>query len=129
MPAARGGFAVEMTPAAPNGRLPIVLHDLAKTFSGDLEATSTGIMVSYRADVPGSAGYVAIEIVTGSLDGRSGSFVLQHSGIMDRGGGTLSISVLPDSGTGGFAGLTGDMAIAIDEAGHHYQFDYELPDA
>lgn len=128
MPAARGGFTVEMTPAGPEGG-PIVRHDLAKSFDGDLSATSNGVMVSYREGVSGSAGYVAIEIVTGSLDGRSGSFVLQHSGIMDRGAGILSISVLPDSGTGSLAGLTGEMAIAIDEAGHHYQFDYELPDA
>lgn len=127
MPAARGGFVVETSPSGFDAG-PIVRQELTKSFTGDLEATSSGHMISYRSGASGSAGYVAIEIVTGSLDGKRGSFVLQHHGIMDRGGGTLSISVLPDSGTGDLVGLIGEMAIAIDGGDHHYQFDYDIPD-
>ena len=100
---------------------------LDKRYEGDLQATAQGQMLSALTSTKGSAGYVAIEQVTGTLAGRSGSFVLQHSGLMDRGTPQLSVTVVPDSGTGELAGLTGRLAIRINEAGHFYDFDYSLP--
>jgi len=100
---------------------------LDKQFHGDLEGTSKGEMLAVQSGVQGSAGYVAMERVTGTLAGRSGTFVLQHSGTMNRGEPGLTITVVPDSGTGGLEGLTGKMTIAIREGKHFYGFEYELP--
>jgi hypothetical protein len=97
-----------------------------KQFRGDLEGSSRGEMLTAGTDVKGSAGYVAIERVTGPLHGRSGSFVLQHNGIMTRGAPQLAIAVVPDSGTGELAGLAGRMTIEIDEGAHSYGFEYTL---
>ncbi len=97
-----------------------------KQFEGDLQATSKGQMLSGSTDVKGSAGYVAIEKVTGKLGGRSGSFILQHSGTMTRGVPQLSVTVVPDSGTEELTGLTGSMQINIADGKHSYQFDYTL---
>ncbi len=103
-------------------------HTLAKAYHGALEATATGEMLSAGTATPGSAGYVAIEKVTGTLEGRPGSFYLQHSGTLTRGVGTLAIHVIPDSGTDGLTGLKGTMQIVIAEGGaHSYVFEYELP--
>jgi hypothetical protein len=99
---------------------------LEKRFAGDLVASSTGEMLSAMTSVKGSAGYVAIERVTGTLEGRTGSFVLQHSGTMTRGAPSLMVSVVPDSGTGGLAGLSGTMTIDIVDGKHKYGFDYAL---
>jgi hypothetical protein len=102
-------------------------HALTKTYHGALEGTGIGEMLSAGTAMPGSAGYVAIEKVTGTLDGRGGSFYLQHSGTLERGKGTLSIHVIPDSGTEALVGLTGTMQIVIGDGGKHsYVFDYEL---
>lgn len=102
-------------------------HALAKVFHGGLEGTSIGEMLSAGTATPGSAGYVAIEKVTGTLDGRSGSFYLEHTGILNRGEGSLHIQVIPDSGTDGLVGLTGTMQIVIAEGGaHSYVFDYKV---
>jgi Protein of unknown function (DUF3224). len=101
---------------------------LDKQYSGDLVAHSLGEMLAYRSAVDGSAGYVAMERVTGTLRGHRGTFVLQHSGSMDRGAPTLIVSVVPDSGSGELAGLAGTLAIHIDaQGGHSYMFDYQLP--
>ncbi|MCW3480959.1 DUF3224 domain-containing protein [Neisseriaceae bacterium JH1-16] len=100
-----------------------------KRFTGDLLATSQGEMLSAGTTVPGSAGYVAIERVIGSLHGRAGSFVLQHSGTLTRGAAQLSVTVVPDSGTDALLGLSGRMSIEIADGRHHYSFDYQLPDA
>lgn len=101
-----------------------------KQFHGELEATSKGEMLTAMTGTKGSAGYVAIERVTGSLAGRSGSFTLQHTGTMNRGAPELSVTVVPDSGTGQLAGLTGKMTIRIEEGGkHYYDFDYSLAEA
>jgi hypothetical protein len=100
---------------------------VAKQFHGDLEGTSTGEMLSAGTSTQGSAGYVAIERVTGTLGGRSGTFILQHSGTMTRGAPQLSITVVPDSGTGQLAGLTGTMTITIVNGKHSYEFAYEVP--
>jgi hypothetical protein len=100
---------------------------LIKKFSGALEASARGQMLSAGTSTTGSAGYVAIDHVTGTLAGRKGSFVLQHSGTMNRGVPTLSISVVPDSGTDDLAGLTGTLSINIVDGRHFYEFDYSLP--
>ena len=100
-----------------------------KEFKGDLAATSKGEMLSAGTAVKGSAGYVAIERVIGTLAGRRGSFVLQHNGLMNRGAPHLVITVVPDSGTGELAGLSGTMAIIIADGKHSYELDYSLPAA
>ena len=100
---------------------------LDKRFHGALEATSAGEMIAFRTARPDSAGYVALERVDGTLDGRKGTFVLQHSSTMARGAATQSITVVPDSGTGELAGLHGSMTIEIGAGGAHtYVFDYAL---
>jgi len=100
-----------------------------KQFHGDLEGTSKGEMLSAMSNVKGSAGYVAMERVTGTLKGRSGSFVLQHNATMTRGKPELNIIVVPDSGTGQLAGLSGNMKINIVEGKHFYEFDYTIAPA
>ena len=101
-----------------------------KRFRGGLEATSKGEMLAVQTSVKGSAGYVAIEQVSGTLDGRAGTFVLQHNGTMSRGEPRMEISVVPDSGTGDLAGITGTMTIDFTPDGEHsYRFDYTLPGA
>ncbi len=97
-----------------------------KTFNGDLDATSKGEMLSAMTPVEGSAGYVALEQVKGTLGGRTGSFVLQHFGMMDKGTDSLTLKVVPDSGTNQLIGLTGDMTIDVVDSQHYYKFDYEL---
>lgn len=104
-------------------------RSIDKQFHGDLDAVSRGEMLSAGTTVPGSAGYVAIEYVTGSLRGRTGSFALQHTGTLDRGQPALSVTVVPDSGTGELSGLRGTMDIIITGSGHRYRFDYTLPAA
>jgi hypothetical protein len=99
---------------------------LDKTFHGDLEATSKGLMLTAGTEVKGSAGYVAIERVNGTLRGRTGSFVLQHSGTMTRGVPQMTVTVVPDSGTGQLAGLAGKMTIQIADGKHSYDFEYTL---
>jgi hypothetical protein len=100
-----------------------------KKFTGDLEAASQGEMLSAGTAVKGSAGYVAIEKVTGTLHGREGSFILQHNATMNRGAPSLSIAVVPDSGTGALAGIAGTMQIIIENKQHSYTFDYSLDGA
>lgn len=101
---------------------------LDKRFHGALEATSQGEMIAFRTSIADSAGYVALERVTGTLDGRAGSFVLQHSSTMHRGIAAQSITVVPDSGTEALTGLSGSMTITIAAGGAHtYAFDYDLP--
>jgi Protein of unknown function (DUF3224) len=102
---------------------------LDKQYHGDLEATSKGQMLSTVTEVKGSAGYVAIERVTGTLHGHKGSFSLQHTGTMNRGVPELSVTVIPDSGTGELVGLAGRVNIIITDGKHSYEFDYTLPEA
>jgi|SRR5436305_1656605 len=124
---ASGTFEVKLTPQAEEASLGRLSID--KQFHGDLEATSKGQMLTAGTAVKGSAGYVAIERVSGTLQGRSGSFVLQHSGTMTRGVPQLTITVVPDSGTAQLAGLSGKMAIDIADGKHSYEFDYTLAEA
>jgi len=119
-----------MSPQAPEetvGDATIGRMSLVKRFHGDLEGTSLGQMLAVQGGVQGSAGYVAMERVTGTLQGRTGTFALQHSGTMDRGAPTLSITVVPDSGTDGLAGIAGSMTIDISDGKHAYELAYTLP--
>lgn len=125
---ASGTFEVKVTPQAPDegdgsgvGRL-----SLDKVFHGDLQGTSRGQMLAVGTAVEGSAGYVAMEQVTGSLHGKAGSFSLQHLGKMSRGTPELDVHVVPDSGTGELAGLFGKMQIVITNGNHSYEFEYSL---
>ncbi|KAB2887983.1 MAG: DUF3224 domain-containing protein [Burkholderiaceae bacterium] len=129
MPIARGTFEVQLQPqqepdAADGTALGRMSID--KRIHGDLEATTRGQMLSAVTATQGSAGYVAIERVSGALQGRSGTFVLQHSGSMERGAQTLSISVVPDSGTGELVGLAGVFRLRIEGGQHFYELEYSL---
>jgi hypothetical protein len=129
---ATGKFEVTLLPISADdksGNAAIGRMSIAKQFHGDLDGVSQGEMMTAMTDVEGSAGYVAIERVTGTLHGRAGSFVLQHGGIMTRGASQLTIMVVPDSGSGQLAGLSGKMAIMIENGDHSYDFQYELPAA
>ena len=124
---ATGSFEVKLQPESLSGVAQssgLGRMSLDKQFRGDLEAVSQGEMLSFRSAVQGSAGYVAMETVRGSLHGRQGSFVLQHSSKMTRGVPEQSIQVVPDSGTDGLAGLSGSMVITISEGRQSYRFDY-----
>ncbi|MEO8026033.1 MAG: DUF3224 domain-containing protein [Bryobacteraceae bacterium] len=126
---ATGPFDVKLTPQQDESSESPALSRMTidKQFHGDLEAVSKGQMLAAGTEVKGSAGYVAIERVTGTLSGRSGSFVLQHNATMDRGAPSLNIIVVPDSGTGELQGITGKMNIIIEGGKHSYEFDYTLP--
>lgn len=126
---ARGAFDVKTIPQpADEEGVAIGRLLLDKQFHGDLEATSKGQMLAVRTGVANSAGYVAMEQVTGTLLGRTGSFALQHSGTMNRGEQELLITVVPDSGTGELAGLMGTMMIIIEGGKHSYDFEYSIDD-
>ena len=99
-----------------------------KRFLGELDATSVVHMLAVGTDTPGSAAYVAIERLSATLRGRTGTFFLQHRGTMTRGAPSLLLTVVPDSGTGGLTGLSGSMAIDIVDGKHFYTFEYLLAD-
>jgi hypothetical protein len=128
MPRAEGPFDVKRSPEAVHAAAEGLLgrHGLDKRYHGALDALGIGEMLSAGTATPGSAGYVAIEKVTGSLDGRAGSFYLQHSGTLTRGQGSLVIHVIPDSGTDDLTGLSGTMQIVIADGKHSYIFDYDF---
>jgi hypothetical protein len=129
---ANGTFEVDIKPQAGyanDANAAVGRMSLDKQFHGDLEATSKGEMLAVGTGGEGSSGgYVAMEQVSGSLNGRAGTFALQHSATMTRGTPQLSITVVPDSGTGQLAGLAGKMAILIDDGKHSYDFEYTLPE-
>ena len=128
---ARGTFEVKMTPQPAQdgvGDPGIGRMALDKQFHGDLEATGKGQMLASGTDVPGSAGYVALERVSGTLHGRRGSFALQHSGTMTRGAPQLVITVVPDSGAGELLGLAGTLSITVTQGQHGYDLEYTLPE-
>ena len=125
---ATGTFEVNLTPQPlADSEADALLGRLSvdKQFYGDLSGTSKGEMLSARTSVETSAGYVAVEKVTGTLQGKKGTFVLQHSATMNRGENQLSITVVPDSGTGELLGLTGKMTIQT-EGGHSYALEYSF---
>ena len=123
---ATGTFEVKLTPQADGEDSGLGRMTIDKQFHGDLEATSQGQMLAARSSVKGSAGYVAMERVSGRLGGRVGTFVLQHSGTMTRGEPQLSVTVVPDSGTGDLTGLSGKMVIENAEGQHSYVFEYAI---
>ena len=125
---ATGPFEVKLEKKEPEVASPTLGRmTLDKVFHGDLAAVSKGQMLAAGTSTKGSAGYVAIEIVDGKLAGLTGTFILQHSGTMDRGQPTLSVTVVPDSGTGELVGLSGKMGIRIEPGGKHfYDFDYQI---
>lgn len=126
---ATGSFDVTLNPQPPHDAsdgVQLGRMSGSKVFRGDLVATSTVEMLSAMSPVKGSAGYVAIERVSGKLDGRAGSFILQHTGTMTRGTPSLVITVVPDTGTGELTGLAGALAIEIVGKDHHYTFDYTI---
>ncbi len=125
---AAGRFALTPAPQ-PAGGTPFARTLIAKRFHGDLEAAGEVEMLSVRTPVAGSAAYVALERVAGTLCGRRGTFLLHHTGVMDRGRPSLAIAVVPDSGTAGLAGLTGTMTIEIADGEHRYVFAGTLPAA
>ena len=125
---ARGTFEVKMTPQPPDdgagGGFDRLFGD--KQFHGELDAVSKGQMLAARTAVEGSAGYVALELVTGKLNGRRGSFVLQHKGTMSKGVYNMNVTVIPDSGTDELVGIAGTMTIIIEGSKHSYNFEYTL---
>lgn len=126
---ATGTFDVKLTPQAndtPTEGSPLGRMTIDKQFHGDLEGTSKGEMLTAGTAIKNSAGYVAIERVTGTLNGKKGTFALQHNATMTRGEGKLNIIVVPDSGTGELTGLSGIMTIDITNGKHYYMFEYAL---
>jgi hypothetical protein len=127
---ARGTFEVKLTPQAIDDQGGVLSRrTIDKQFQGDLQGTSRGEMLAAGTGVKGSAGYVAIERVRGTLHGRTGTFVLQHSGTMTRGAPQLAITVVPDSGTDQLVGLAGTMTIEIADGKHSYELEYTLADS
>ena len=128
---AAGAFDVKVTPQKPDTQIARAANlgrlTIDKRFHGDLEGISKGEMLATQTEVPGSAGYVALERVTGKLKGRAGSFVLQHSATMTRGSPKANIAVVPDSGTGELQGISGTMIITVGADGSHSsEFDYKI---
>ena len=125
---ATGPFDVKVTPQDDNSDDPLLSRMvLDKTYHGDLDATARGQMLAAGTAVKGSGAYVAIEKVSGTLQGRSGTFILQHMGTMAQNAPQLTINVVPDSGTGDLIGLSGEMTIMISPDGKHsYDFEYTL---
>lgn len=129
---ANGTFEVKMSPQAPEenvGDPTLGRMALDKQFHGDIEGTSKGQMLAVSTAVQGSAGYVAMERITGTLNGHKGTFALQHFGTMTRGTPQLSVTVVPDSGTDELVGLSGKMTINIVDGKHSYEFEYTLAES
>lgn len=126
---ATGSFDVKIVPLPARSEDSLGRMSIDKQFHGDLEGSSVGQMIAVQTETKGSAGYVAMERVTGTLRGKTGSFVLQHSATMNRGVPQLSITVVPDSGTGQLTGLAGKLAIIIEAGKHSYDLEYTLSEA
>jgi len=125
-----GSFSVKMIPQEPSEttkETAIGRMSLEKRYEGELAGVGRGEMLTVHGAVEGSAGYVAIERFLGTLQGRAGGFALQHNGIMNRGEPSLSVVVVPDSGSGELVGLTGRMILSNNDGEHAYEFEYELP--
>ena len=127
MDEATGRFEIVVKPVSAAGA-PVTRMSLDKRWSGDVEGASAGEMLSYGSPASGNAGYVAMERLTGSVKGRQGSFALQQSGVLEGGRPSMTVTVVPGSGTGELTGITGDMTIDP-SAGHAYVLRYRLPEA
>jgi hypothetical protein len=124
---ARGSFTVDVKPLTPAPAEGLSRFSIDKKLHGDLEATSKGEMFSGGDPQQGMAGYVAIEVVTGTLHGRHGSFALQHSATMDHQGRKMSVQIVPGSGTGEMKGISGTFDIQIANGLHSYDLEYSMP--
>ncbi len=124
---ARGTFTVDMKPLTPTPAEGIARYSAEKEIHGDLEGTSKGEMLSAGDLKSGSAGYVAMEMVTGTLAGKHGSFALQHFATADASGRKMNVIVVPGSGTGDLQGITGSFTIQIEGGKHSYDLEYTLP--
>ncbi len=125
---AAGTFEVKIVPQEDRVVPMLSRMTIDKTFHGDLEGTSQGQMLAASTSIPHSAGYVAMERVTGSLHGKQGSFALQHTATMNKGEPSLTITVVPDSGTDELTGLSGKLNIIMADGKHSYEFEYHLPE-
>jgi Protein of unknown function (DUF3224) len=123
---ARGTFEVKVQPLAPSDIPGVARFSIDKTIHGDLEATTKGEMLTAGDPKAGTAGYVAIETVTGKLDNKSGSFVLQHFATMDASGPNMTVKVVPGSGSGDLKGISGTFTIIIADGKHRYDLEYQL---
>ena len=129
MPTARGSFDVTIEPEPPyleEGGLKLNLNRVRKQYRGDMVGSARAHMLAAYTATPGSAGYVAVEHFSGTVNGKRGSLALQHSGTMGRGEAVLAVSVVPDSGGGELAGISGTLEINSQDSGHTYVFEYEL---
>jgi hypothetical protein len=124
---ARGTFEVKVQPLSPPDIPGVARYSIDKTIHGDLEATTKGEMYTAGDPKAGAAGYVAIETVTGALDHKSGTFVLQHFATMDTSGRDMTVKIVPGSGTGDLKGISGTFAILIADGKHSYDLEYQLP--
>ena len=124
---ARGTFTVKMQPLSPASANGLMRMSIDKEIHGDLEATTKGEMISAGSPKEGEAGYIAMETVTGTLAGKSGSFALQHSATMHAGGHKMEVIVTPGSGTGELTGISGNFTITIAHGQHSYDLEYTLP--
>ena len=125
---AHGTFTVDVRPITPAPAEGLARFSINKQIHGDLEATTRGEMISAGDPRQGAAGYVAMETVTGTLNGKRGSFALQHSATMDASGPRMNVIIAPGSGTGELKGLAGVFTIHIEKGNHSYELDYTLPD-
>ncbi len=126
----KGSFEIQMKPAPAGegaGRVAVGRMFIDKQYSGELTGIGQGEMLSAGNPASGSAGYVAIEHVTCTIGTLSGSFALQHAGVMHDGDSQLSISIVPGSGTGELTGIEGTLGIDMVERQHYYTLDYRLP--
>lgn len=125
---AHGTFTVKVQPLTPAPAEGLGRFSIDKEIHGDLEATTKGEMFSGGDPKQGAAGYVAIEMVTGTLNGKHGSFALQQLATMDKSGPKMQVIVVPGSGTGELKGISGTFTIKIEEGKHSYELDYTLPE-
>jgi hypothetical protein len=123
---ASGTFDIELRAATGEAGGALVRHDFAKTFSGELEGHAVGLMISAGDPVSGAAGYVAMEVVTGTLGGQRGTFALQQYGTMSGGSQRLEYEIVPGSGDRELQGITGRLELRVEDGAHHYVLDYEL---
>ena len=129
MPTARGPFTVDIKPDPPyldEDGIKLNRNLVTKEYSGDVIGSAEAQMLAAYTGAPGSAGYVAIERFTGTVHGKSGSFVLQHSGLMNKGEGQLTVTIVPDSGTGELTGISGALEIHIEDGKHFYTLNYSF---
>ncbi|AEW00543.1 hypothetical protein A4D02_24745 [Niastella koreensis] len=126
---AKGEFEVKLIPQAEERDVPLLGRlTIDKVFHGDITGTSKGQMLSAKTAVPASAGYVAIERVEATINGRMGSFILQHNATMNKGEPMLNVIIVPDSGTDELTGIAGKLNIIIKEKKHFYEMEYTLPE-